>query len=121
MDELPTPSVLTLAAWYDICDMLTFAGFSPGSAGPSCAVMSERAAAVAAACADAALASPSSAGATAALSAPSMFSAPSPVTTRSLLVASMSPATRFTPEDLAAAVASHGSPSTAEAVPASVA
>ena len=46
--EFPAPSVLTLAAWYDIFVVFTLAGFSPGRLGPSCAVMSDRAAAVAA-------------------------------------------------------------------------
>ena len=46
--EFPAPSVLTLAAWYDIFVVFTLAGFSPGRLGPSCAVMSDRAAPVAA-------------------------------------------------------------------------
>ena len=96
-------------------------GFSSGSEGPRRVAISCLAAAAAASEAAAAFSSPSSAGVTALDSAASMFVLPAASMASSLsgdAVVLTRPAMRPTPATRAASDASHGSPSTRAAMPA---
>ena len=100
---------------------LVATGFSSGSEGPRRVAISFLAAAAAASKAAAAFSSPSSAGVTALDSAASMFVLPEASTASSLsgdAVVLTRPAMRPTPATRAASDASHGSPSTRAATPA---